>query len=102
MEEESSYSIQEAESSSDSDTESDEDEIAERASNPFARWKKIYVAVSSDFPVWIGIEAEREIKEGGQTYDLEIAGIGGVGLGRSVKEHHFVSRIPWLKGNPHE
>ena len=102
MEEENSYSIQEAESSFDSDTESDEDEIAERAPNPFARWKKVNVAVSSDSPVWIGIEAERNINMGGQAYNLEVAGVVGVGLEAGERDHHLVSRIPWQKGNAHE
>ena len=108
MEEESSYSIQEAESSFDSDTESEEedqhedDDEAERAPNPFKRWKKVNVAVSSDTPVWIGIEVERDINMGGQKINLDAAGVVGFGLERSVREHHLVSHIPWVKGNAHE
>ena len=102
MEGATKYPMQEVQSSSDSDQETDEEEIAEGAINPFRKWKKVNIAVASDFPVWIGIEAERELNKGGQMLDLEVAGVIRFGFAKGEKEHHFVSGKSLVKGNGHE
>ena len=102
MEGASKYPMQEVKSSSDSDQESDEEEVAEGAINLFLRWKKVNIAVASDSPVWIGIEAERELNKGRQMLNLEVAGAIKAGFASGEKEHHLVSSKSWVKGNGHE
>ena len=100
MEGASKYPMQEVNSSSDSDQESGEEEIAEGATSPF--WKKVNIAVASDSPVWIRIEAERELNKGGVMIDFEVAGAIRVGFARGEREHHLVSGKSCVKGNAHE
>ena len=85
-----------------SDSEPDDDEVVEGMGNPFSKWKTIKVAVSSDEPVWLGIQAERETGKGGAKYKIGVPSAIGVGIKRVEKEHHLVSRIPWVKAKGHK
>jgi len=88
-------------SSSESESETDDHVSAEKMSNPLSKWRTVKIANASDEPVWVGIECEREISHGGAEGHLELAGMVGVGVKNSTKEHHLLSRIPWKKACEH-
>ena len=102
MEGASKYPIHETDSESESDAESDDNEVSEGFANPLSKWRKIKVAVACDTPILVGIEAERKTSEGGQQYVLGVANLLEIGLQRSNKLNHIVSRIAWQKAFPHE
>ena len=86
-----------------SESDSDDEHVSsQKMSNPLSHWRKVKIANASDEPAWVGIQAEREISQGGAEYHFELAGQFGMGLKNSTKEHHLISRIPWQKAWEHE
>jgi len=93
----------ETEYNSRSESDSDDENVSsEKMNNPLSKWRKVKIANASDEPAWVGIQAEREISQGGAEYHFELAGQFGMGLKNSTKEHHLISRIPWQKAWEHE
>ena len=87
---------------SEDSTSSEEDEDnSERMSNIFTKWKKIQLANSTDTYVLVGIESERQSKAGGEEYKIWVPGMVGLELKRGTKEHELISRIPWMRSQPH-
>ena len=88
------------ESEDSSSSEEDEDN-SERMTNIFSKWRKIQLANASDTYVFVGIDSPRELKTGGEKYKIGFPGVVGLEIKRGGKEHEVISRIPWLKSQPH-
>ena len=50
--------------------------------NRIGKYKKVKVAVASDIPVWMRIQLERELNNGGKKQYIGVS--NGVGLGLKV------------------
>lgn len=88
--------------SEDSSSSEENEDNAERMSNIFSKWRKIQLSNASDKYVYVGIQNEdRVMKTGGQKYKIGLPGVVGLEIKRGGKEHELISRIPWLKSQPH-
>ena len=88
------------ESENSSSGEEDENN-SERVSNIFSKWKKVEVANASDAYAWIGVQSERESRGGENKYKILIPGVIGFEYKQGKKEQEYISRIPWLRSQPH-
>ena len=105
MAEATKFPKNETDSDSESTSGSESDDVEEGMINLLSKFRMVNVAVASDVPVWLGVDAERITSKGGQKYTLELpTGFGGFGVAvkRSEKEEHLIRRIPWKKANCHE
>lgn len=88
-------------SSSDTEEEEEEETGGERKLNPFSKWKEIDIANSTETYIWAGIQAERESSSGGEKIKFGLPGVIGFEFKKGNKEHELISRIPWLRIQPH-
>ena len=94
------YNPDTASDSSSSSGEEDENN-SERMSTLFSKGKKVEIANGTDTYVLIGIQSERESRGGGEEYKIGLPGIVELELKRGKKEQEFISRVPWLRSQPH-
>ena len=92
---------EDSDESSSSEEEEEDEGNSERISFGFSKWRKVELANASDSYVWIGIQQERETREGGNKYKIYLPGLIGFEFKSGKKDQEFISRIPWLRSQPH-
>jgi len=94
--------MRETTSDSEAKAESDENEFSEDAPNLLSKERKVKLAVASDEPIFVGIEAERKLSEGGQKGVLGVGGLIEIGLERSRRINLIFPGVAWQKAFPND